>query len=121
MTKGWRLESARHSLARKGIKTKQQKVMSAKYQNSSGDLRYTNTNWRQTKKDKNIIEWESDQEKKTIFKLGNSWILTGGNKLISNISYAPIFYTRKKDALKALKIDIEFKGIHIIPREVLEK
>ncbi len=116
MTKGWISESARHALAAKKIKTGR-KATSAKYKDRSGDYRYTNTNWRQIKKDKNIIEWESDQEKRSIQRLGDTWMESGGSKL-ENISYAPSFYDRKKDALRALKSYIEFKGVTIIPKSV---
>ena len=58
---------------------------------------YYNTNWKKYKDNETLIH-ESDQERWKMYKGGNDWIVTGKNKL-SGSTYAPEFYSKKKDAL----------------------
>lgn len=69
-----------------------------------------NSCWSKIKDDKNTITFKcqnNGNETATAFRLGNSWVVTGGRESPDNVTFAPTFTKTKKRAVEILKNKVE--------------
>jgi|GEM_PF-3786259 hypothetical protein len=69
-------------------------------------IKYNTKCWRKIEDSKGTIKFQcasNGNETAVIFKLGNSWVATGGREKPENVTFAPTFYKSKKRAIQYLE------------------